>query len=187
MFNFLLNDFPDKYQGAKKVYPVNTSFRQGLKFFKILEDKELSEETKYELYLLCFFGENLEVNREDLEGMFEFIPYYLSGGKVDDEPGGGRKVFDFCEDSGRLYSAFRQVYGIDLLNEDMHWWVFLQLFHDIVSETKLTQVIDIRGKKVPKDANAEYKAQLRRAKAYYELDKESAAKNKSMAIANLMG
>lgn len=186
MFNFLLDKLPSEFQGAKRTYKVQTDFRQGLKFFKILQDKEFSEETKYELYIVCFFGEGVQVDREDLEGMFEFIGSYLAGGDQGEKTE-GKKVFDFMVDSGRLYSAFRQVYGINLLTEDLHWWEFLQLFKDIVSETKLTQVMDIRGKKVPKDATAEYKAQLRRAKAYYELDKEGAAKAKQDRIANLMG
>ena len=187
MFNFLLDPMPDKYEGKKKDYPVNTDFRNGLRFFKILEDPDLSEDTKTEFMMLCIFGDNLQVYQEDIEGLFEFIPYYISGGKQDDDSVSGKKVFDFCADSGRLYSAFRQVYRINLLTEKMHWWEFLQLFHDIVTETRLTQVIDIRGKKVPKDATPEYKAQLRIAKSYYELDKENAAKNQAMAIANLMG
>ena len=64
----------------------------------------------------------------------------------------------------------------------MHWWVFLELFWAMPDNTKLMQVIDIRGKPIDKKADKKYKAQMLKLKAHFAIDKEEykGAQNKRM-------
>ncbi len=62
-----------------------------------------------------------------------------------------KKTFDFMQDSGRIYAAFVQSYGIDLfkMQGKMHWWQFIQLFNALPDNTRMAQVISIRAREIP--------------------------------------
>jgi hypothetical protein len=83
----------------------------------------------------------------------------------DSQPG---KIFCWDADSGRIFAAFLQVYGIDLRTEKMHWWTFKTLFDALPADTKLMEVIQIRQKKIPggKDQGEERNAIIRQQLVY---------------------
>ena len=49
----------------------------------------------------------------------------------------GVKTLDYVQDGEYIYSAFMQLYGIDLTECDMHWHKFLALANNIVSDSTL--------------------------------------------------
>ena len=160
-YNPLLDSAPDSWGGCA----IRTDFRQGLKFFRIASDKELDDNEKAWLYIRCFFE-----TTPPMEGVFDFISLYVSGGEKG--TGSGQRVFDFDVDAGRLYAAFYQVYGIDLKNVSLHWWDFLELFKNLPEGTVLHQVMDIRGKKIKPGDSPEYRRELAKAKAAVALDND---------------
>ena len=101
------------------------------------------------------------------------MEHYISGG----QKGSGQSdqiVFDFNIDAGRVYAAFRQVYGLDLRQEQMHWWIFLELFRALPEGTQLSKVIEIRAKKITKDMDEDSKRALRKAKRAYAIQQDAA-------------
>lgn len=86
----------------------------------------------------------------------------------------GGKVFDFIQDGALIYAAFRQAYGIDLVEEQgkLHWWKFQALLGGLPSNTKFAEVVRIRTSKVPAPNrhNAEQRAELMRLKAEFALE-----------------
>lgn len=160
MYNPLLDTPPESWGGCA----VRTDFRQGLKFFRIAENKELDENEKAWLFIRCFFGTD---KTPPLNGVFDFINWYVSGGEK--KSGSGARVFDFDIDAGRLYSAFIQVYNIDLKTVSLHWWDFLELFKSLPEGTVLHQIIELRGKKPKKGDSMEYRRELAKAKASVSL------------------
>ena len=93
----------------------------------------------------------------------------------------GKKVMDFVQDAGAIYSAFLQVYHIDLYKQKMHWWIFLELLRALPEDTRLAQIINIRSQPIPQATkyNAAERARLMQLKAEYALKPDSAAKNTS--------
>ena len=51
-----------------------------------------------------------------------------------------KQVYSYEEDMTWIYSAFREVYGIDLQKiEYMHWWEFQTLFTGLPESTEIKQ------------------------------------------------
>ena len=74
--------------------------------------------------------------------------------------------FDFVQDSGAIISAFRQVYHLSLDEVcDLHWWEFLELFHNLPPEGSMFSFKrSIRTRKPDPNATPEQKKALRDAK-----------------------
>ena len=162
-FNPILDELPDSFLGCR----VNTDFRQGLRFFSAMSDNSLDDSERGLVITRLFFPDTIP---EPVSEIWPFIEYFISGGDEKKGNGNGQRVFDFNADAGRIYAAFLQTYRINLRQENMHWWLFLELFRDIPEDTMLLKVIDIRGKKPPKYADDEYKTALRKAKRAFAID-----------------
>lgn len=160
MFNIITSDLPTVFMGVQ----VKTDFKQGLKFFNILNDEELDEREKALLVMKCLFFSS-PPNTPDL---WEFIQFYIGGGENNNN-NSGEKVFDFIQDSGRVYAAFRQVYGLNLRSESMHWWEFLELFKNLPDGTMLAKVIEIRSREIDPKSDQKTKAKLMKLKSQFML------------------
>lgn len=161
MFNIITSPLPTEYLGVE----VKTDFRQALKLFMILEDEELQEQEKAILIGKCLFKDTIPND----ENLWKFIQFYISGGEEEENTGGGKSYFSFTQDAGKIYSAFRQVYNIDLRQAKMHWWEFLELFRCLPKGTFLSEVIDIRAREITNDMDSKTKAQLMKLKNVYGL------------------
>ena len=161
MFNIITDKLPSEYQGVN----VRTDFKQAIKFFKIVEDEELSDIEKTNLIMLCLFEETPILN----EDLWEFINYYIAGGQ-ESKGGSDEKLFCFNQDAERVYSAFRQIYGINLIHENMHWWEFLALFKCLPDGTNLARVIQIRGEDIDPKADAKTRYKQMKQKDLYKLE-----------------
>jgi len=163
VFNPILDEPPRECCGV----PIKSDFRQGLRFFRALADKDLDEAERSMILVRLFF----DALPEDQSIVWPFIEWFISGGEEKKE-GSSERVFDWNVDAGRLYAAFIQTYGINLSDPEikMHWWVFMELFKALPEDTMLLKVMDIRGKKPPKYADDEYKAALRKAKRAFAIE-----------------
>ena len=72
-----------------------------------------------------------------------------------------------------IYAAFRQAYGIDLFQEQgkLQWWEFVALLGALPSDTRLSNIIDIRIRPVPapNGRNQEQISALLKLKAQYAI------------------
>ena len=178
-FNILLNDLPVSYRGVK----IRTDFKQGLKFFRILSSDRFTDEQKPRLIISALLEEF--PHGADPQEVLDYLIEYISGGnKPMEEDSKQERVFDWNVDVELVYAAFMQVYRIDLLNEEMHWWKFLALFNGLPDGTKLSQIIEIRGKDIPKNADAKYKARLTELKERFALDVEELHERQANAADN---
>lgn len=62
-----------------------------------------------------------------------------------------QSVVNFYHDSGYIYAAFMQTYGIDLYQqaEKLHWCRFLALFDGLPEECVIKQIMGIRAREIP--------------------------------------
>lgn len=157
-FNVILDTPPEE---RWRSIVQKTDFKQVLKFFRLyaLTDEEMPIEKKAEATARIFF----DFPPEGVEHLFEHILDFIAcGEKREEESGAVRKVFDYNVDHGRIFAAFLQAYGIDLRKTEMHWWTFCELLNALPEDTKLSQYIEIRGRKPGKNDSPEYKKELRR-------------------------
>ena len=94
------------------------------------------------------------------------------------------KCFDYIQDSALIYSAFWQSYGIDLNAErgKMHWWKFESLMQGLPNNTKLSEIISIRLKPIPKPTkyNQEERQELIRLKQEVALELSAEEREKNL-------
>lgn len=108
---------------------------------------------------------------------------------------GKKRLTSFEQDAGLIRSAFRQVYGIDLFRDKLHWLEFSELLQNLPEGNRYAEVLGIRARPLPAPTkyNAKEREWLMQAKqsvALHLTDKEQAAKYEtdvSHVFAGLMG
>jgi len=171
-FNVLLDNPPEEVTVNGHTYRINTDFRVVLAYLREMENEEHDEDERNGIGLALFYG--AEVYAEDIEGLCQALKYFLACGEESDEEedGGNAKkppVFDLLVDSGRIYSAFLQVYGVNLRQVKVHWWVFKELLDGLPGGTKLEQVIEIRRRPFEKGMKPAERNELQRMKDIYRI------------------
>ena len=58
---------------------------------------------------------------------------------------GGKRLMWFDFDAARLYSSFRQTFGIELHKTKLHWFEFMAMIDSLDESSALSHAIQIRG------------------------------------------
>lgn len=170
MFNVLLDPLPTEYRG----FPIDSDFQIGIQIIQALEDGELSRQEGQAVALsLLFLQEDAQGNQlplPDAETALEGLVWFLTdwnhdhNSKVDKT-----RITDFDIDQWRIYSAFKQHYGINLNIDKLHFWEFMGLLTTL-PECAYTRVIDIRAKKITSKMGTDEKKAYTELKKVYALD-----------------
>ena len=144
MLNVLYEQFPECVSVQGKDYPIETDFREWIRFSELVEDDDIPWQMKVRLMLQWY----LEKVPDDLEAAIYALGDFLSAQKIylyDDraekeENKNLKPAFSFQEDAGCIYTAFVDCYGIDLQTVPyMHWWKFKTLFDGLPENTEIKQ------------------------------------------------
>ena len=165
MINVLLDPLPTEYKG----FPIDADFQIGIQIMQALEDGGLSEQEGRAIALSLLFLQEDEDGKPlplpDVETAMEGLVWFLTDWNHDHNSKGDKaRVTDYDIDQWRIYSAFRQHYGINLNTDKLHFWEFMGLLTTL-PECAYTRVIDIRSKKITAKMGKDEK------KAYTELKK----------------
>lgn len=164
MFNIILDALPEDYEG----YLIRTDFRIYLQICECIADDELSDEERISTALWLLYGKS----QPPLETAYKGLLWYLH---ITDEPyspeenesKNSEPCISFEIDAGRIYTAFRRFYGINLNTEKMHWIEFLYKLKDM-GECAYTTVAEIRSKSL-KGMGKEQKKEVAKLKERYSL------------------
>jgi len=128
---------PEAYTADGNAFPIYTDFRRILRILRLLGDSEVLDEDKHILFLTLFFKKEIP---PDPQAAFE---WFIHCGETRD--GNGEKDFDFEQDAREIYAGFMQLYGIDLIEIDMHWWRFSMLLDGLfAADTPLANKVRLR-------------------------------------------
>lgn len=145
---------PETYVTEGSAFPIYTDFRRILRILRLLNDPEVLDVDRGILVQKLFFKGDLPQHPE------KALIWFINCGEQ--REGGGDKDFDFEQDAREIYSGFMQVYGIDLLKEDMHYWRFSMLLDGLfASENALSNKVRLRH---ADDSKAKRSDDLARAK-----------------------
>ena len=146
--NILIDKFPETVKVNGKDYPVETDFREWIRFTKLVEDEDVPWQIKCHL-LMQWYIDDIP---DDLEDAITALGDFLAMKQEDDEQESEapvkppKQVYSFDEDMTWIYSAFREVYGINLQTVPyMHWWEFQTLFIGLPDSTEIKQRIMYRN------------------------------------------
>lgn len=161
MHNAMLDRLPEDYQG----WLIRTDYRIGVQIQLCVSDPELSDSEKTATALSLLYGNGIP----DLQTAVDGLSWFMSGGNPEKggEPDNEPPVYSFDQDAGRIVSAFRKVFGIDISRERLHWFEFLNMMGDL-SGTAFTGVIDIRTTD-PSDVDKKRRAEFIRMKNRFAL------------------
>lgn len=175
MFNILLDELPTEYEG----FPIDSDFQIGIQIMQVLDNEELSQQEQIGAALsLLFLQEDEEGSLlpiPDAQTAVEGLAWFLTDWNHDHNNKGDKtRVTDYDIDQWRIYSAFRQHYGINLNTDKLHFWEFMGLLTTL-PECAYTRVIDIRAKKITSKMGKDERKAYTELKKVYALDQTKEA------------
>ena len=146
-----------------KDYPIRTDFRWWLCFARTLKSAKALPE-------FDFIYENANAPADRKAGLSALMEFYNPPAPLPRPDGsGGGKVVDFEQDADLIFAAFRERYGIDLADDDLHWHKFLALFRGLHG-TKLNDVMGYRC--YDEGDRTDYKKFMARMRSAWALEEE---------------
>lgn len=165
--NVLTDGFPNYITVRGEQFPIRTDFRTWIRFSEMMSGEGEVAERLAKAMALVF--ERLPSSLEGaVNGMLEFFAVKdserTSACRVT-----GKRVYDFAYDGALIIAAFRQQYGIDLLQSDMHWHEFRALLAGLTDATMFVKVIGYRSANLDEIKDKDRKKFYRQMKEVYRL------------------
>lgn len=178
---------PEYAKVGEKKYKINTDFRVAIECNNIAQDDNISDIERPLAIIYKLFGDEGLNNPQDWNKLLELGIKYLSFGKdnncVDNDI---EPDMDFNEDMDYIEASFMSDYGIDLVNEKMHYYKFYNLLEGLSNSEMgnccvLNRVRNLRtfdlsqikdSKEREKMAKAQEMVSLKKNKHEVELTKE---------------
>lgn len=166
--NLLLETGLPEELGGVAIYP---DFRNMIRFELALRDESLTDWQKLSVGLSQLFE---ELPGDSAQALQLLLWFYFRGQPPEEKEGGipapAERAFDFEQGAGRIYAAFLQAYGMDLVRvEYLHWWAFLALLENLPEETAMGQVMAWRTMELNGIKDKRQRAHYAALKARYAL------------------
>lgn len=130
---------PDSIIVRGKAYSIYTDYRVWLEFGEVFKNKDAKlSDFRFVFVDKIPFGNFLP----------ELVEFYINENITPNKDLCKKSrdiLYDYIIDGEYIYSSFLQCYGIDLIDINMHWWKFKALFNGLSEDTKMAQVMQIRG------------------------------------------
>ena len=148
-YSCLSKHLPEQVEINGTRYDIRYGFRTMIAI-EIVMYGDMSDEDKIEQALSLFYRNKIPDNGERaIEKLLWFHRCGMTGEDADLQEGTGHKkqqcrAYDFVQDAGMIYAAFKQQYGVNLhtiKSDEMHWWEFSSLFDGLTDMTKMGKVI----------------------------------------------
>lgn len=160
----LYDKLPDRVTYNGKEYLLDLSFRKVLAVADLMEEP-LPDEVKLQVSLELLVTSKHPVDAGLLSAVMDVITLDRPKRKPK------QKVIDLQKDWQYIYAGFQQAYGINLFKDDLHYLEFLALLNSLPGNTRMSQIIDIRTRPMPKPSkyNHEEIARLTELKTEFAL------------------
>ena len=194
--SILTDDLPQTVTVSGKEYTINADFRVGIKIEQLMLRADLPDDEKLMAILELFYP----VIPADIEGALNALLSFWSLGRAESTDTKGEqqekprerkneRLYDFEQDAAMIYAAFLSVYGIDLSNASLHWWIFRGLMDALPENCAFCKVMGYRSitpedtknmSKRQKDFYAKMKKQYRLKQADEKLPQTLKERNRQM-------
>ena len=175
MLNVLYEKFPEHVTVNGEFFPIETDFREWIRFVELAEDDSVPLQAKVQL-MLGWYTDRIPA---DIEAAVSALGDFLAAkrlypGKAEEgEERSVKPAFSFEEDAGCIYSAFIECYGIDIQTIDyMHWWKFKTLFDNLPEKTEIKQRMIYRTIDISSIKDKEERKRIRKIQSAIALKKK---------------
>lgn len=183
-FNLLTDPLPDSVEISGIDYLINPDHRTIIRILLILEDTTFYDEERRQMALFLFYKVVPNDETAAFEVMMEFIRCYKNEEKAKEAE---KIAFDFAIDSSLIFSAFFQIYGIDLTSIELHWFKFMALFADLNDGTPaLVNLMQIRTAELTSDMSNDQKLRLLTLQKKYRIKKDEDPLSYNAGLADQM-
>lgn len=167
-------DYSVEMNGIK--YELDLAYDTVLNVKRMYKEKLLSD-AEILIQALYLMGLNeKEIKRLSWEERAELLEKIFKekiAGKPKPKAGKQQVLYDFECDGEYIYSSFMQDYGIDLIEQQgkLTWPKFIALFQGLSKDTKIKEIMRIRGMEIPQPTKTNQKEiqELTKAKMFYAL------------------
>lgn len=139
--NILIDDLPKEIDGV----PIETDYRKMIQFEQLMFDEEISIQQKYVYALNLLYLKPVPDFIKAWRGLLWFFRCGNENKEASSSTTQGKLVYDFEQDAEYIYSAFWQVYRIDLQKEPLHWWAFMSLLSALPDSCLMGQIMQYRS------------------------------------------
>jgi len=150
--NMLLDELPTSVVIDGIQYDLNFDFRYSVMFEMLMFDDEIGDTDKLKKALKLYYGDHIP---KDINQATDKIMWFYRCGKEETQKtrrrkrsGSSERYYDFDHDDAYIYSAFLQQFGVDLQDEDLHWWKFKAMFQSLSEETEFVKIMGYRSIKI---------------------------------------
>lgn len=132
---------PDSITVDGKRYKCNFDFRNVLKMLDVMQREDIYPDARDYLCVKCVCKARRNVRKVYAELCAVLFPAQPQDG--------GKRITSYEQDAGLIRAAFRQVYGIDLYRDNLHWFEFVELLQNLPEGNRYEEIIGIRARPLP--------------------------------------
>ena len=185
----LFERLPDSVTVNGKRYKMNFDFRNVIRMMETLSRDDLMPDARNFLALKCL----TKHPPKDTTAALAAVKGLLFENQPENKD--EKKLTSFEQDAPFIRAAFKQVYGIDLFRDFLHWLEFADYLRGLPDGNRYEEIIGIRARPLPAPTkwNAKERESLMKAKQAYALhltEAEAAKKDDadvSRIFSGLMG
>lgn len=183
--NLLFGTLPSAYEYNGRIYEMQTDFRDWIKFDMLFTDEDIPMKDKFSRLIEIIFP----IVPDDIT-LWDFIMWFYHCGKKRPTAfagnGAGKgtdgkkrsAVYSFRYDDEYIYSAFLEVYGVNLASIPyLHWWEFKAMFNSL-HDCKFTDIMGYRAETITSKTPAYMKDFLTKMKKIYALPRSLSEQQK---------
>lgn len=175
-FNYsIITPLPKEMILNGRKYRLNLSFNRVIAFYELFKDDNLfSYSDKIDVAYKWLVKSPKRISIKEKYAVIEKInKEYLIDPRNAENKKKSRTAVNFITDSKYIYAAFRQHYGINLLEyqNKLSWWEFIAMFDSLPGDSKIKEIMYIRTRDVPdfNGNNLDEIARIKEQQEYYFL------------------
>jgi hypothetical protein len=168
MIELKKSKLPESVEVDGSLFKIHTSFKYWLRFLELIADSQ----TPPQDFDFMYIEEKPASRINGLIALVQFCnpPTILPRAETSGES--GEKATDYTIDAAYIYAAFMEMYGIDLVESNLHWYKFQALFKGL-HDTKLNEIIGYRLWDNTSGKRDNYTRQMEKLRSAWELPQES--------------
>lgn len=169
-------NYPEYVRVNDKKYKIDTDFRTAIECNRIAMDDSIGDYERALAIIYILFGEEGLNDYDSHEKLLELAQKYLCCGK-ELENNNEEPDMDFVQDMDYIEASFMSDYHIDLGNEQMHWWKFMNLMNGLSNSEMgnccvLNNIRNLRKYDVSKIKDDKERQKIAKAKEQVSLKKK---------------